>query len=78
MKIVEYSKSLGIKTVIFTSGVTNNLGLSKTAKAIIINEMNRRLQDINENEPWNDFLKQNVINFYSNILKPSKFTSISK
>ena len=78
IKMVDYSKSLGIRTVIFTSGVTNNLGLSQAEKTIIINELNRQLQKINENEHDNVFLKQKVINFYAYILNPSNFTSISK
>lgn len=78
IKMVEYSKSLGIRTVIFTSGVTYNLGLSKEEKIEILSDMNRRLKEINENEPDNEFLKQKAINFYKRVLNPSKFTSISK
>ena len=78
IKMVGYSKSLGIRTVIFTSGVTNNQLLSKEEKTRIVEEMNRRLQEINEKEPDNEFLKQNVINFYTKILIQSKFTPISK
>ena len=43
IKMVAYSKSLGIRTVIFTSGVSNN-GLSEEEKINITNEMNKRLQ----------------------------------
>ena len=32
IRMVDYSKSLGIRTVIFTSGVTNNMGLSQAEK----------------------------------------------
>ena len=65
IKMVEYSKSLGIRTVIFTSGVTNNIGTSQAEKTKILDEMNRRLQEINEKEPDNDYLKQKVISFFS-------------
>ena len=78
IKMVDYSKSLGIKTVIFTSGVTNNLGLSQAEKTTIIDEMNKRLHEINENEIDSEFLKQKVINFYTKIINPPNFTSISK
>ena len=77
-KIVSYSKSLGIRTVIFTSGVTNNVVFDTTKRTKILEEMNRRLQKINENEPDNEFLKQTVINFYTKIINPSKFASIPK
>lgn len=78
IKMVEYSKSLGIRTVIFTSGVTNNKVLNMTEKTKVLDEMNKRLQGINEKEPDNSFLRQKVISFYTNILNPSDFTSISK
>ncbi len=78
IKMVGYSKLLGIRTVIFTSGVTNNNGRSQVEKSIIIDEMNRQLQEINENEPDNEFLKQKLINFYSKFLNLSNFTSIPK
>ena len=38
IKMVEYSKSLGIRTVIFTSGVTNNIGPSQAEKTKILDE----------------------------------------
>lgn len=78
VKMVEYSKSLGIRTVIFTSGVTNNIGPSQAEKTKILDEMNRRLQEINEKEPDNDYLKQKVIRFYTQLLNPSNFVPISK
>ena len=78
IKMVDYSKSLGIRTVIFTSGVTNNPGLNQEEKTRIIEEMNSRLQEINEKEPDNDFLKQKVISFYTKFFNSSNFTSISK
>ena len=78
LKIVDYSKSLGIRTVIFTSGITDNLELSKEEKNIIIDRMKRRLQEINENEPDNEFLKQKVIDFYTKFLNLPRVTSISK
>lgn len=78
IKMVSYSKSLGIRTVIFTSGVVNNITLDIKEREKILDEMNRRLQKINEKETDNDFLKEKVISYYTKILNPSNFTSISK
>ena len=78
VKMVGYSKSLGIRTAIFTSGVTNNTGLNQLEKSKIFDGMNRRLQEINEKEPGNDYLKQKVIRFYTKLLNPSNFVPISK
>ncbi len=77
MKMVAYSKSLGIRTVIFTSGVSNN-SLSEEEKINITNEMNKRLQEVNEEEPDNEFLKQKISDFYTNLMNSSNFTSIPK
>ena len=77
MKMVAYSKSLGIRTVIFTSGVSNN-GLSEEEKINITNEMNKRLQEVNKEEPDNEFLKQKISDFYTNLMNSSNFTSIPK
>lgn len=78
IKMIEYSKLLGIRTVIFTSGVTYNLEINQVEKTKIIDEMNRQLNEINENEPDNDFLKQKVVNFYTKLLNPPSITSIPK
>ena len=39
LKMVDYAKSFGIGTVIFTSGVTNNLGSNQTEKSKILDEI---------------------------------------
>ena len=78
IKMVRYSKKLGIKTVIFTSGVSKKAELSEKEKESITNEMNSRIQEINRYEPDNEFLKQKVTSFYTKLLNPSEYTSISR
>jgi len=78
IKMVRYSKKLGIRTVIFTSGVSKNAELSEKEKEFITNEMNSRIQEINRYEPDNEFLKQKVTGFYTKLLNPSEYTSISR
>ncbi len=74
IKMVEYSKSLGIRTVIFTSGVTKSDGVSDEEKIKIKDEMNSQLQEIADEE----LLKQKIVNFYNRLLSPPSFTSISR
>ena len=50
IKMVDYSKSLGIRTVIFTSGVANGQELNEEYRNVIISEMNDRLNEIKRNE----------------------------
>lgn len=78
IKFVDYSRSHGIRTVIFTSGVIENKGLTQEETEIIINDMNERLQIINENESDNEFLKAKVIAYYEKIMNQPKYTSIPK
>ena len=78
IKMVEYAKSLGIRTVIFTSGVIRNQEISNIEKNKYKDEMNERLKEIEEKEPYNVFLKQKVVNFYRKMLNPSTFASIPK
>ncbi len=78
IKMINYSKSFGIRTVIFTSGVTKNEGLNNKENKNIIDEMKKRLSQIDATEADNDFLKQKVISFYTKLLNPPIFTSISK
>lgn len=78
IKMVKYTKSLGIKTVIFTSGVIKNVSISQDEKIAVINEMNKKLFEINENEPDNEFLKQKLINYYKQLINLPTICPLSK
>ena len=56
VNMVSYAKSLGIRTVIFTSGVVYNEGLSDEEIEYYKNEMNERLNEVYEHESDNLFL----------------------
>ena len=77
-KMVEYAKSKGIRVVIFTSGIK----YPKPPKQEVIDyytaEMESRIAEIEEHEPWNERLKGNVRRYYERILKPSTFGPIEK
>ena len=78
MKMVLYAKSFGIRTVIFTSGVTRRESISQEEKEKLLEEMNKKLEDINKEEKENKFLKQKVESFYEQFLHPSDISSIPK
>ena len=44
----------------------------------IRNKCNRDLQEIEENEPWNERLKRNVKAYYDRCITPRQFTGITK
>lgn len=78
IKMVTYAKSLGIRTIIFTSGVALNNGISIKEKNKLIEEMNLRLKEIEEKEPYNEFLKQKIKNYYQKLINPEAIDSISR
>ena len=77
-RMVKYAKSFGIRTVIFSSGIKKSLPLSTKTKKLYLEEMHKKLEEINQNEPWNDRLKNNIKNFYENLILPPEFSPISK
>ena len=77
-QMVEYAKSYEIKTVIFTSGIKKSLSLTDEEITFYKNEMNCKLAEIEECEPWNDRLKNNIKNYYERLLSPTSFNSITK
>lgn len=76
-KMVQYAKSLGIKTVIFTSGVKKP-SLDGELIRFYTKEMNVRLQEIEKYEPWNNRLKNNIKRYYEMIINPPSFSPITK
>lgn len=78
IKMVEYAKSLNIRTVIFTSGVVNGCEVSDEYKKIIVSEMNNRLSQVEQSEPENDYLKSKIKNYYKQIIKIKNFSSIDR
>ena len=78
LRMVEYAKSFGIRTVIFTSGIKKSLPLSAEAIDFYIKEMNLKLAEIEKHESWNERLKNNVKNYYERIIHPPAFSPITK
>ena len=78
LKMVEYAKSFGIRTVIFTSGIKRPLPLDDGTIKYYEEEMGNRLKQIKQHEPWNERLKNNVKKYYERIICPSVFSPITK
>lgn len=77
-KMIEYVKRYNIRTVIFTSGIKRPIPLSEELKNKYIEELNCKLAEIEENEPWNARLKCNLKNYYENIINSPIFSPITK
>ena len=76
LKMIEYSKNKGIKTVIFTSGVIEKV-VPEELKKTIDKEIEKALQEVEENEPDNMFLKEKIRNNYKNMIS-GNYDSLSK
>jgi len=77
LEIIEICKSKGIRTIIFTSGIKKSSILDESTKTRLIEERDKKLKEVEELEPWNDRLKNNIRKYYQNILEPEIFTSLS-
>lgn len=77
-KMVQYSKSLGIKTVVFTSGIKVRNPMSSNEILFYENKMKEALKEVEINESWNEFLKSKIRSYYEKILNPPLFSEITK
>lgn len=77
-KMVEYAKSLDIRTVIFTSGIKMAEPLDENVAAFYTSEMNAKLQEIEMHEPWNERLKNIIRNYYGRLISPPGFSYLTK
>lgn len=64
MEMIRFCKSLNIRTVIFTSGIKRARTLSEYERNYFIDEYNKKIQELEEQEPWNtkinDIVKRNL------------------
>lgn len=77
-QMLEYSKSLGIRTVIFTSGIKRRLPVSIEWINFYQDKMQKVLKEVEEHESWNERLKNNIKTYYERIINPPEFSGISK
>ena len=81
MEMVRFCKNLNIRTVIFTSGIKKSRTLSEFEKNFYIDEYNKKVQEIEEAEPWNtkinEIIKRNLKRELYNIIN-EKFWAISR
>ena len=81
MEMVRFCKSLNIRTVIFTSGIKRARTLSEFEKNFYIDEYNKKVQEVEEAEPWNtrinEIIKRNLKRELSNVIDEN-FWAISR
>ena len=61
-----------------TSGIKRTSEMSEEMIEYIKNKYRNDLQEIEENEPWNERLKRNVSAYYNRLLNPGKFDAITR
>lgn len=76
-EMLAYAKSYGIRCVIFTSGIKYRRTLSLEEVNFLKQERDCRLKEVEESEPWNQFLKDKINNYYDSLLNPSTFSCIT-
>ena len=77
-EMVQFCKSNGIRTVIFTSGIKRASAMPTEMIEYIKNKYKQDLQKIEVHEPWNERLKRNVKAYYDRWLEPKKFDGITR
>ncbi len=77
-EMVKFSKDNGIRTVIFTSGIKRASAMPAEMIESIKSKCKQDLQRIEEHEPWNKRLKENVKAYYDRYLKPKSFEAITR
>ena len=76
-EMVEFCKSKGIRTVVFTSGIKQAQKLTQEEIKQIETKLAHDMREIEQNEPENERLKKNVKSFYEKMLNPEEFDPIS-
>ena len=81
MEMVRFCKNLNIRTVIFTSGIKMSRTLSEEEKQFYIYDYNKKVQQLEDNEPWNtrinEIVKRNLKGQLDNGINKN-FSAISR
>lgn len=77
-EMVRFCKELGIRTVIFTSGIKRKTDIPKDARNYIIEQYKKQYKEITSKEPWNERLKESLNRYYDFILQQPAFGAISR
>ncbi len=77
-EMVKFCKNNGIRTVIFTSGIKRTSAMPTEMIEYIKNKCKQDLQEVEEQEPWNDRLKRNIKAYYDRQLTPQAFEGIRR
>lgn len=77
-EMVQYSKEKGIRTVVFTSGIREEEPMPIEVIEYYKNKCKEDLQEIEEHEPWNERLKNNIREYYNRCIEPRQFQGITR
>lgn len=77
-KMVEFTKQNGVRTVVFTSGIKRADMIPQELIEYMQRKCEADIQEIEEHEPWNDRLKNNVRKYYERSVRQEEFGAISR
>ncbi len=77
-EMIEFCKSNGIRTVLFTSGIKKAPEIPVEMIEYIKSKCEKDIKEIEKHEPWNERLKNNVKRYYDRCLEPRPFVAITK
>lgn len=76
-EMVEFCKSKGIRTVIFTSGIKRAPKISEEEIKAIMEECKADLEEIEKHEPWNERSKEGIRRFYKRMIDGTDYSGLS-
>ena len=76
-EMIRFCKEKGVRTVLFTSGIKRVNLPTKEEIEEVKQKCTQILAEIEEKEPWNERLKNNVKAYYENCLNPKPFVGLS-
>lgn len=77
-EMIKYSKSLGIKTVLFTSGIKYRRELTTEEKELLKRKRDLDIEEVKLHEPWNKRLINNIYNYYDKCINQDKFSGLTR
>ena len=77
-EMIEFCKSNGIRTVLFTSGIKKAPEIPVEMIEYIKSKCEKDIKEIEKHEPWNERLKNNVKRYYDRCLESKPFGAITK
>lgn len=77
LNMVKYCKDKGIRTVVFTSGIKRAINMTDEMKKEWKEKCEGHIEEVQEQEPWNERLNRNVRTIYDRTIGTNEFSAIT-